>query len=414
MDFDIFCSLALTPRDGELPTEATVLREFVDQAVLADGLGFGCVWVAESHFSLAQQRFHTAPVMPHWSGEMGLNADICLLASHVFARTSRIDVGSAIMNIVAGGPIAAAERVAGALAWHGLDEAEHRRLNIGFASGRFDYINRTLGIAPRNEAEAAEWSAIKPSLLREAGEIFVRLLRGEAVCSGDITPAPLHRCDLKDATSFEALLSQPGSRAGADADTLFLAPRWPFERTELVPHFRPELLQLYAGTQIPELQEHFNAVAPVRVFNLSITRPEVIEQTHDRMRSAFHPDGGPWERAYMPRTVFVFVNADPALSPEQQRAAALAEAEVALSAYWSAMEGTIDPARLSDSAMNALIGNPDDIVDQLLDRFDPNDRIMLWFDFFRSSGRIVLDQMAVFAEHVRPAVEERLSAAATS
>jgi hypothetical protein len=61
-------------------------------------------------------------------------------------------------------------------------------------------------------------------------------------------------------------------------------------------------------------------------FNLSITAPEVIERTHERMRAAYHPAGGPWRREYMPRTTFVFLNGRPGLSPERQRAEASAEA----------------------------------------------------------------------------------------
>jgi len=69
---------------------------------------------------------------------------------------------------------------------------------------------------------------------------------------------------------------------------------------------------------------------PVKVFNLSITRPDIIDATHERMRSAFHPDGGPWQRAHMPRTVMVFLNEQPGLSAEQRRAAAKEEAAAAL------------------------------------------------------------------------------------
>ena len=53
---------------------------------------------------------------------MGLNTDIFQLAHKVFACTERIEVGSAIMNILCnGGPVAAAERTRAFLALHGLD-----------------------------------------------------------------------------------------------------------------------------------------------------------------------------------------------------------------------------------------------------------------------------------------------------
>src|SRR4051794_35243063 len=115
MEFDLFFSVAQSPRPGssKLPTHAQLLTEFLDQAIAGDELGYGCIWVAESHFSSELQKRHRAPVIVNWQGEIGLNSDICQLASHVFRRTRRIEVGSAIMNIVAnGGPIPAAEKVA--------------------------------------------------------------------------------------------------------------------------------------------------------------------------------------------------------------------------------------------------------------------------------------------------------------
>ena len=110
MHLDLFCSIAPTPVQGVLPSEATMLRNFLSQCEAADELGYGTVWVAESHYSIELQKRHRRPVLPHWEGEIGLNADICQLAPRVFARTRRLDVGSAIMNIICnGGPLAAAD-----------------------------------------------------------------------------------------------------------------------------------------------------------------------------------------------------------------------------------------------------------------------------------------------------------------
>ena len=61
-------------------------------------------------------------------------------------RTTRIETGSAVMNIlVNGGPIAAAERLAVFGALHGLDERERRRIHVGFSQGRFEFMNRAAG-----------------------------------------------------------------------------------------------------------------------------------------------------------------------------------------------------------------------------------------------------------------------------
>ena len=42
----------------------------------------------------------------------------------------------------------------------------------------------------------------------------------------------------------------------------------------------------------------------------------------------------------------VFLNDEPGLSEEERNIAALEEARAALSTYWSALEGTIDPGKI--------------------------------------------------------------------
>src|SRR5438128_10475335 len=170
-----------------MPDEATMFRNFFEQVELADALGFGTAWVAESHLSTEGQKMNPGAVIPHFVGEIGLNTDILQLAHRVVARTKRIGVGSAIMNILCnGGPIAAAERIKAFLALHGLDPAERRILTVGFASGRFPFINVPSGIVPRDAFEEANWPAVKNKIFEEATEIFLRLLRGEILSSSMI------------------------------------------------------------------------------------------------------------------------------------------------------------------------------------------------------------------------------------
>ena len=108
----------------------------------------------------------------------------------------------------------------------------------------------------------------------------------------------------------------------------------------------------------------------------------------------------------MPRTTFVFINAQPHLSPEEQRAAAQKEADLALGEYWKALEGTLDPSRVRKAATNALIGNPADIIAQIRERFHPNDRLMLWFDFFNHDSARVIENMQAFMHEVAPALRD--------
>jgi len=410
MQYDIFFSISQTPVGGICPDEATMFRNFFEQVELADDLGFGVAWVAESHLSSQVQKGNARPVIPHWEGEVGLNTDILQLAARVFARTKRIEVGSAVMNILCmGGPITHAERVGTFAALHGLDPDETRRLHVGFASGRFDFMNEASGIGPRDAVERVAWRAIKGKVLEEAASIFIRLLDGQIVSSDSSAETVLTRANFRSDADWEAVQAATVERDGLDAppESIVIAKRWIFEDVKIVPQdFRRDLVQLIIGSHDPALQDRVNTIAPVQVFNLSITSAEIIEATHARMARTYHPDGGPWKREYMPRTVFVFLNEEEGLTPEQRREAAREEATEALSAYWKALQGTIDPAKVSKAADNALVGNAQDIAAQIRERFHPDDRLMLWFDFFNHDSARVMRNMRAFMDVVRPLVEQ--------
>ena len=157
-----------------------------------------------------------------------------------------------------------------------------------------------------------------------------------------------------------------------------------------------------AGTHDPRAQEFVNNFMPVKVFNLSITSPEVIDSTHQRMEKVFHPNGGNWQRRDMPRTSFVFLNAEEGLTPEQQSIAAQEEARLALGEYWKALEGTLDPNKVEKAANNALIGNPEEVANQVKQRFHKDDRIMCWFDFFNHDNERVIRNMEAWWNEVVP------------
>jgi alkanesulfonate monooxygenase SsuD/methylene tetrahydromethanopterin reductase-like flavin-dependent oxidoreductase (luciferase family) len=407
MHYDIFFSISQTPVDGHLPTEAEMFRNFFDQVEAADRLGYGTAWIAESHLSSEVQKTHEKPVIPHWEGEVGLNVDFLQLATRIFQRTERIEAGSAIMNILTmGGPIAAAERVSAFGALHGLDPEASRRIHVGFAAGRFDFMNRATGVVPRTAAEAAAGRVWKNKVFAESAEIFVRLVHGETLSSEQVTaPTPFTADDFRSPEHWRAVQEA----AGTDAEAIPVERFWTFEPVRIVPQdWRRELVQLVIGSHDPALQAHVNTLYPVHVFNLSITKPEVIDATHARMAEAFHPDGGPWQRRYMPRTVFVFLNEEEGLSAEARREAAGEEARKALGAYWTALEGTLDPDKVERAADNALIGNAEDIAHEMVRRFHPEDRLMLWFDFFNHDSDRVIRNMEAFMHKVAPRVKELL------
>lgn len=391
MKFDVFFSICQTDVDGYMPSEKVMFENFFDQVLLADRLGYGCAWVAETHLSCEIQKTSSHPVIPHFKGEIGLNTDILQLAHAIFARTKNIEVGSAIRNIMCnGGPIAHAEALRMFLTLRGLT-GDKRKLNIGFASGRFEFSNRPYGIRPRNALEKAGWPAVKGKILLEATEIFLRLLKGEKISRADVTMHSLTRADFRSDDEWNKVRDAAGSSQNA----LPVAPFWEFEKLGVIPFDAPlDLLSLTIGTHDPASQSLANSILPTGVFNLSITPPEVIEQTHERLARDYHPAGGKWRRDLMPRTAMVFLES----TTEKAKEAA----EKAWVTYWKAMEGTLDQKKVDQAVSNTLAGNADDLSAQIRAKYHPDDRLMLWFDFNNHDNAAVKRSMTEFMVKVAP------------
>lgn len=100
----------------------------------------------------------------------------------------------------------------------------------------------------------------------------------------------------------------------------------------------------------------------------------------------------------------VFLNEEDGLTDEEKNAAAKIESEGALSSYWSALEGTLDPNKVAKAANNAVIGNAKQVAAQINERFHPDDRLMLWFDFFRHDSKRICRDMRAFMDMVVPLV----------
>lgn len=392
MRFDLFLSICQTPVDGYKPSERVMFENFFSQAVLADSLGFGTAWVAETHLSCQIQKRNPGAVIPHFEGEIGLNTDILQVAHLLFARTRKIHVGSAIRNIQCnGGPIAHAEAIRTFLTLHGLTPGESRILDIGFASGRFPFSNVPYGVRPRNAMEAAAWPVLKGKIFQEATEIFLRLLKGEVLASKDVRPKTLSRKDFRTDADWEKVAKAHGS----PVDVIDIPSLWQFDQVGVIPFEAPmELLKLTIGCHDLETQIFANKFLPCGVFNLSITPAPQIEATHKAMQEAYHPAGGLWTRAHMPRTVLVFLNSD----PEWARAKAVH----AMENYWRAIEGTLDPEKVRNAVDNALVGDAAMIAEEMKRRFHKDDRLMLWFDFDNHDNADVCRSMRDFMEKVAP------------
>ena len=65
---------------------------------------------------------------------------------------------------------------------------------------------------------------------------------------------------------------------------------------------------------------------------------------------------------------------------------------------------TIDPEKINKATDNAVIGNVESVAKQIVERFDSNDRLMCWFDFFNHDSNRVIRNMEAFMTKVAPRV----------
>lgn len=401
MKFDVFFSICQTDVDGYMPSERVMFENFFDQLKLADEIGYETAWVAETHLSCEVQKTGPQAVIPHFKGEIGLNTDILQLTHVGIAKTKRIEFGSAIRNILCnGGPIAHAEAIRTYSALREFASSDDRKLHIGFAAGRFEFSNRPYGIVPRDAIEKAAWPVVKGKIFLEATEIFLRLLKGETLSRKDVRAQYLRKKDFRSEADWQKVEAVAG-----DAHEIPLRPFFNFERLAAIPRdVGLRQLGLVIGSHDPEAQILANEYLPVGVFNLSITPPKVIEETHQRMKEHYHPAGGGWQRWMMPRTAMVFVDATPGLSDEARTQKAKASAEAAWKTYWQAMEGTIDDSKVRDAVANTLAGSPSELARQIREKYHKDDRLMLWFDFNNHDNEQIKNSMRIFYEQVAPSL----------
>ncbi len=396
MKFDIFLSICQTEVDGNTPSDRQMFLNFFRQVKLADELGFGTAWVAETHLSCQIQKENPGAVIPQFIGEIGLNTDIFQLAHKIFSQTKRINVGSAIRNIICnGGPIAHAEALKTFLTLHDLGPTESRKMELGFAAGRFPFSSTPYGFFPKTNLENAAWEVIKNKYFQEATEIFLRLVKGENLSSKDISDRFLNEKDFRSPEQWTKCLAIAQNEKRLVGEKIKIDHHWNFDKVGVIPFQAPlNNLKLTIGSHDPETQDLANQILPVGVFNLSITSPEVIEETHKRMAKNFHQAGGAWTRGHMPRTVLLFV--------DESSEKAKAQAQSAWENYWRAMEGTLDPEKVKNAVENSISGSPKEVVEKIKSKYHKDDRLMLWFDFNNHDSEGVENSMRTFVDKCTP------------
>jgi alkanesulfonate monooxygenase SsuD/methylene tetrahydromethanopterin reductase-like flavin-dependent oxidoreductase (luciferase family) len=406
MKFDVFFSICQTPVDGHTPSEKIMFQNFFDQVILADALGFETAWLAETHLSCQIQKENKQPVVPEFKGEIGLNTDVLQMAHLVFAKTKNINVGSAIRNILCnGGPIAHAEAIKTFLTLHGLNPDEKRKLNIGFAAGRFPFSVTPYGILPRDSFEEVAWPIIKSKIFLEATEIMLRLLKSENISSNNIAAQFLLEKDFRTSEHWQQSVAAYEKLNGTltDSNKIPLKARWEFEKVGVIPFEAPlELLDLTVGSHDPVAQALANDFFDCGVFNLSITPSKIIESTHERMSEVYKKKNKTWNRDKMPRTVLVFLSDDTALDDAANDKLAKQKATKAVENYWKAMANTIDQQKIDAAVDNSIFGSPKTVIEKLKEKYNSDERLMIWFDFNNHDNEDIKQSMTTFMKKVKP------------
>lgn len=393
MIFDLFHSVGDPVVQGRRLGAAAAIREFLEQAKLAEALGFDTVWLAESHFSSETQKRTSVATIKDFEGEVGLNCDSFQLFHLIASQTKRINLGTGIHNIVggSGGPIASADRVNYLRFINENFWSPSRQLRMGIASGRFPYQNTPFGMVPRTEAEKDFFPIIRRAAFIEAVEIFLRLVRGEELSSEQTAPYVVSEAEAEKAWGPRAAELKAKYRFPHT-----LPKRWEFEVLKLVPECASEALQVVLGSADPLALETAQKFWDVDLFNLSFTPPEQIDALHQKMTTQCARHGWQWNRSRLPRTVLIFVD------PNRQKAWELAEK--CFDTYINAMKGT---AAVPDKRVlmeRALIGDAAEVRDQLSPqnprRLHADDRLMLWFEYDQQDGPDIRRRMKYFFEEV--------------
>ncbi|HTV26055.1 MAG TPA: LLM class flavin-dependent oxidoreductase [Polyangiaceae bacterium] len=404
MIFDLFHSLGDPVVRGKSLGAARCFGQFIAQVQLAEALGMRAVWCAESHFSSEAQKASARPSIPHYAGEVGLNADSFQLFHWIVAHTERIGLGTAIHNIVggSGGPIASADRVNLLRFMNEECWARPREIGIGIASGRFPYQNAPFGLTPRNRLEALAWPLFERIAFYEAVEIFLRLTAGERLSSADLEPHELSRervlATVAHAAKTKADPAEVAEREALEAELAGfsfphrVAPRWTFETLQLMPACPSQHLRFVLGSSDAKALAIARRHTAVDLFNLSFTPPERIEALHAELAA----DDPTWKRERLPRTVLVF--ADPSRERARERA------DAALEVYIEAMRGTAQVPDKQVLLARALVGDAAELRERLAagnaHGFHAADRLMLWFEFNQLEGAEIEAQMRYFFEEV--------------
>jgi natural product biosynthesis luciferase-like monooxygenase protein len=147
---------------------ADAYRDLIDDAQLAEALGFDAVWIAEHHFDAYG----------------GVVPSPAVLAAALAQRTSRIRIGVAVAVVPFYQPIRLAEEFAM------VDVLSQGRLEMGLGRGFMTHEMRGFGVSPDRRGDAFRHGALQLRSAWGEGRLCQGVDGGNSVIV-DVTPRPM-------------------------------------------------------------------------------------------------------------------------------------------------------------------------------------------------------------------------------
>jgi len=248
LGLDTFGDVTAGP-DGQPLSHAEVIRNVVDEAVLADQLGIDFFGVGEHH-----------------RADFAVSAPEVVLAA-IAGRTNRIRLGSAVTVLSSDDPIRVFQR------FSTLDAASNGRAEVILGRGSFTESFPLFGY------QLSQYD----KLFSEKLDLFVKLLREEAVTWQGETRPPL--ADQRVFPPIECGTLKTWIGVGGSPESVIRAARYGLPLMLAIIGGDPKRFKPYAELYLASLGEFAQPVLPIGIHS-----PGYVAETDEQAREELWPD----------------------------------------------------------------------------------------------------------------------------
>jgi len=248
LGLDTFGDVTAGP-DGQPLSHAEVIRNVVDEAVLADQLGIDFFGVGEHH-----------------RADFAVSAPEVVLAA-IAGRTNRIRLGSAVTVLSSDDPIRVFQR------FSTLDAASNGRAEVILGRGSFTESFPLFGY------QLSQYD----KLFSEKLDLFVKLLREEAVTWQGETRPPL--ADQRVFPPIECGTLKTWIGVGGSPESVIRAARYGLPLMLAIIGGDPKRFKPYAELYLASLREFAQPVLPIGIHS-----PGYVAETDEQAREELWPD----------------------------------------------------------------------------------------------------------------------------